>query len=85
NPQQLVKAAWASASTFRGSDKRGGANGARIRFAPQRSWDANEPEELEKVLYFYEHLKAETGDKVSIADLIVLGGNAAIEQAVKAA
>lgn len=85
NPQQLVKAAWASASTFRGSDKRGGANGARIRFAPQRSWDANEPEELEKVLYFYEHLKVETGDKVSIADLIVLGGNAAIEQAVKAA
>lgn len=85
NPQQLVKTAWASASTYRGSDKRGGANGARIRFAPQRSWDANEPEELEKVLYFYEHLKAETGDKVSIADLIVLGGNAAIEQAVKAA
>ena len=85
NPQQLVKAAWASASTFRGSDKRGGANGARIRFAPQRSWDANEPAELEKVLSFYEELKASTGDKVSIADLIVLGGNAAIEQAVKAA
>ncbi len=85
NPQQLVKTAWASASTYRGSDKRGGANGARIRFAPQRSWDANEPQELEKVLSFYEDLKAETGDKVSIADLIVLGGNAAIEQAVKAA
>lgn len=85
NPQQLVKTAWASASTYRGSDKRGGANGARIRFAPQRSWDANEPQELEKVLSFYEELKAETGDKVSIADLIVLGGNAAIEQAVKAA
>ncbi|MFC4713680.1 catalase/peroxidase HPI [Planococcus dechangensis] len=85
SPQQLVKAAWASASTYRGSDKRGGANGARIRFAPQRGWEANEPEELEKVLYFYEHLKAETGDKVSIADLIVLGGNAAIEQAAKAA
>lgn len=85
NPQQLIKAAWASASTYRGSDKRGGANGARIRFAPQRSWDANEPAELEKVLSFYEELKASTGGKVSIADLIILGGNAAIEQAVKAA
>ncbi|MBT2583345.1 catalase/peroxidase HPI [Planococcus sp. ISL-109] len=85
NPQQLVKTAWASASTYRDSDKRGGANGARIRFAPQRQWEANEPEELEKVLSFYENLKASTEDKVSIADLIVLGGNAAIEQAVKAA
>ncbi|WP_422124645.1 catalase/peroxidase HPI [Planococcus sp. X10-3] len=85
NPQQLVKTAWASASTYRDSDKRGGANGARIRFAPQRGWAANEPEELEKVLSFYEKLKADTGDKISIADLIVLGGNAAIEQAVKAA
>ncbi|AIY06937.1 catalase/hydroperoxidase HPI(I) [Planococcus sp. PAMC 21323] len=85
NPQQLVKAAWASASTYRDSDKRGGANGARIRFAPQRDWEANEPEELAKVLSFYEELQATTGNKVSIADLIVLGGNAAIEQAVKAA
>lgn len=85
NPQQLVKAAWASASTYRGSDKRGGANGAHIRFAPQRGWEANESEELEKVLVFYEDLKAEFDNKVSIADLIVLGGNAAVEQAVKAA
>lgn len=85
NPQELVKAAWASASTYRGSDKRGGANGAHIRFAPQRGWEANESEELEKVLVFYEDLKAEFNHKVSIADLIVLGGNAAIEQAVKAA
>ncbi|WP_142830424.1 catalase/peroxidase HPI [Planococcus soli] len=85
NPQLLVKTAWASASTYRDSDKRGGANGARIRFAPQREWEVNEPEELAKVLYFYEHLKAGTDNKISIADLIVLGGNAAIEQAVKAA
>lgn len=85
NPQQLVKTAWGSASTYRDSDKRGGANGARIRFAPQRDWEVNEPEELAKVLSFYEQLKAETGDKISIADLIVLGGNAAIEQAAKAA
>ncbi|HSJ37749.1 MAG TPA: catalase/peroxidase HPI [Planococcus sp. (in: firmicutes)] len=85
NPQELVKAAWASASTYRDSDKRGGANGARIRLAPQREWEANEPEELEKVLSFYESLQADTGNKISIADLIVLGGNAALEQAVKAA
>lgn len=83
--QQLVKTAWASASTFRGSDKRGGANGARIRFAPQRNWAVNEPEELANVLAVYENLKASTGDKVSMADLIVLGGNVALEQAVKAA
>ncbi len=83
--QQLVKTAWASASTFRGSDKRGGANGARIRFAPQRNWAVNEPEELAKVLNIYEDLKASTGNKVTVADLIVLGGNAALEQAVKAA
>jgi len=85
NPQQLVKTAWASASTYRDSDKRGGANGARIRLAPQREWEANEPEELEKVLSFYESLQADTDNKISIADLIVLGGNAALEQAVKAA
>lgn len=83
--QQLVKTAWASASTYRGSDKRGGANGARIRFAPQRNWEVNEPEELANVLNVYEHLKTSTGNKVSLADLIVLGGNVALEQAVKAA
>ncbi|ANU21871.1 catalase/peroxidase HPI [Planococcus donghaensis] len=83
--QQMIKTAWASASTYRDSDKRGGANGARIRFAPQRNWAVNEPEELEKVLATYENLKASTGNKVSMADLIVLGGNVAVEQAVKAA
>ncbi|ANU26940.1 catalase/peroxidase HPI [Planococcus versutus] len=83
--QQLVKTAWASASTYRNSDKRGGANGARIRFAPQRDWTVNEPEELADVLAVYENLKAATGNKVSMADLIVLGGNVALEQAVKAA
>ena len=85
--QQLVKTAWASASTYRDSDKRGGANGARIRFEPQRSWEVNEPDELETVLSAYEDIKAEfnesrsDGTAVSLADLIVLGGNAAIEQA----
>jgi catalase-peroxidase len=85
--QQLVKTAWASASTYRDSDKRGGANGARIRLEPQRSWEANEPEELETVLSTLEDVKAEFNDSrsdgtaVSLADLIVLGGNAAIEQA----
>lgn len=83
--QQLVKTAWASASTYRVSDKRGGANGARIRFAPQRNWEVNEPEELANVLNVFENLKATTGNKVSMADLIVLGGNVALEQAVKAA
>lgn len=83
--QQLVKTAWASASTYRDSDKRGGANGARIRFAPQRNWEVNEPEELANVLNVYENLKTSTGNKVSLADLIVLGGNVALEQAVKAA
>ncbi|MBU0904957.1 MAG: catalase/peroxidase HPI, partial [Firmicutes bacterium] len=82
--QQLVKTAWASASTYRGSDKRGGANGARIRFAPQLNWEVNEPEELASVLNVYENLKTSTGNKVSLADLIVLGGNVALEQAVKA-
>ncbi|MCQ4333775.1 catalase/peroxidase HPI [Natronomonas sp. F2-12] len=85
--QQLVKTAWASASTYRDSDKRGGANGARIRLEPQRSWQVNEPTELETVLETYEGIQAEFNDsrsdgtRVSIADLIVLGGNAAIEQA----
>ncbi|WP_135661524.1 catalase/peroxidase HPI [Halorhabdus rudnickae] len=84
---QLVKTAWASASTYRDSDKRGGANGARIRLEPQKSWDVNEPEELETVLSVYESIQAEFNDSrsddvgVSLADLIVLGGNAAIEQA----
>ena len=85
--RQLVKTAWASASTYRDSDKRGGANGARIRLDPQRSWDVNEPAELEAVLETYEDVQAAFNDsrgddkRVSLADLIVLGGNAAIEQA----
>jgi catalase-peroxidase len=88
---QLVSVAWASASTFRGSDKRGGANGARIRLAPQKDWPANEPAELAKVLQTLEGIQkdfngsAAGGKKVSIADLIVLGGGAAIEKAAKAA
>ncbi len=82
--QQLVKTAWASASTYRGSDRRGGANGARIRLAPQKDWEANEPAELAKVLQVYEGIKADHGG-VSIADLIVLGGNLGVEQAAKAA
>ena len=82
--QQLVKTAWASASTFRNSDKRGGANGARIRLDPQKNWEANEPAELAKVLTVYDGIKAEFGN-VSIADLIVLGGNLGVEQAAKAA
>jgi catalase-peroxidase len=88
---QLVSAAWASASTFRGSDKRGGANGARIRLAPQKDWDVNEPAELTTVLQKLEAIQKEfnasqsDGKKVSLADLIVLGGGAAIEKAAKAA
>jgi catalase-peroxidase len=84
---QLVSAAWASASTFRGSDKRGGANGARIRLAPQKDWAVNQPAELAKVLDKLEAIRkdfnaSQTGSKkVSLADLIVLGGNAAIEKA----
>jgi catalase-peroxidase len=86
---QLVSTAWASASTFRGSDKRGGANGARIRLAPQKDWEVNEPEKLAKVLKTLEGIQAEFnksaggGKKVSLADLIVLGGSAAVEQAGK--
>lgn len=83
--QQLVKTAWASASTFRNSDKRGGANGARIRLAPQKDWGVNEPAELARVLAVYESIKAGFGGTVSIADLIVLGGNLGVEQAAKAA
>ncbi len=88
---QLVSTAWASASTFRGSDKRGGANGARIRLVPQRFWEVNQPTELEKVLQKLEAIQKEFnasasgGKKVSLADLIVLGGDAAIEKAAKEA
>jgi catalase-peroxidase len=80
---QLVSTAWASASTFRGSDKRGGANGARIRLSPQKDWDVNNPPELAKVLQRLEAIQKEFGKKVSLADLIVLGGSAAIEKAAK--
>ncbi len=85
---ELVSTAWASASTFRGSDKRGGANGARIRLAPQKDWDVNQPAQLSKVLSKLEGIQAKfnKGKKmVSLADLIVLGGCAAIEKAAKAA
>ena len=88
---QLVSTAWASASTFRGSDKRGGANGARIRLAPQRDWDVNQPAQLAKVLAALEAIRKDFnasqsgGKKVSLADLIVLGGCAAVEKAAKAA
>jgi catalase-peroxidase len=80
---QLVSTAWASASTFRGSDKRGGANGARIRLTPQKDWDVNNPPELAKVLSKLGAIGKEFGKKVSLADLIVLGGSAAIEKAAK--
>jgi catalase-peroxidase len=86
---ELVSTAWASASTFRGSDKRGGANGARIRLAPQKDWEVNDPPKLAKVLKALEAIQtafnasATGGKKVSIADLIVLGGGAAIEKAAK--
>jgi len=88
---QLVQTAWASAATFRGSDKRGGANGARIRLAPQKDWGVNQPAQLEKVLQTLAAIQKEFnarqagGKKVSLADLIVLGGGAAIEKAAKAA
>lgn len=81
----LVRTAWASAATWRGSDHRGGANGARIRLAPQKDWDVNEPAKLARVLKVYEDIKASSGLNVSIADLIVLGGSVGIEQAAKAA
>ncbi|SCM83820.1 catalase/hydroperoxidase HPI(I) [uncultured Sporomusa sp.] len=86
---ELVSTAWASASTFRGSDKRGGANGARIRLAPQKDWEVNQPEQLAKVLAALEKIQAEFNKaqqgskKVSLADLIVLGGCAAVEKAAK--
>ena len=83
---QLIGTAWASASTFRGSDKRGGANGARIRLAPQKDWHVNNPAQLKNVLDKLESIQTEfsqTGKKVSLADLIVLAGNAGVEKAVK--
>jgi catalase-peroxidase len=86
---RLVATAWASASTFRGSDKRGGANGARIRLEPQRDWEVNEPDELAQVLRALERIRADFngaqpgGKKISLADLIVLGGAAAVERAAK--
>jgi len=86
---ELVSTAWASASTFRGSDKRGGANGARIRLAPQKDWEVNQPDQLAKVLAILEGIQTDfnkaqsDGKKVSLADLIVLGGCAGVEQAAK--
>jgi catalase-peroxidase len=86
---ELVSTAWASASTFRGSDKRGGANGARIRLAPQKDWEVNQPAQLAKVLRKLEAIqadfnkKAKGGKKVSLADLIVMGGDAAVEKAAR--
>ena len=80
---EMVKTAWASASTFRGSDKRGGANGARIRLEPQRSWDVNNPQELNKVLKIYESIQNDFESTVSMADLIVLGGNVGVELGAK--
>ena len=87
---ELVKAAWASASTFRGSDKRGGANGARVRLAPQKDWEVNDPAELSSVLATLERIKGEfdgaqngSGKRVSLADLIVLAGTAAVEKAAR--
>ena len=82
---ELVSTAWDCARTFRGSDCRGGANGARIRLAPQKDWEGNEPARLQKVLKALETLQAGLSKKVSLADLIVLGGTAAVEQAAKAA
>lgn len=80
---ELVTTAWASASTFRGSDMRGGANGARIRLAPQKDWEANQPEQLTKVLTILEGIQFDLDKKVSLADLIVLGGTAAVEKAAR--
>ncbi|MBO0727810.1 MAG: catalase/peroxidase HPI [Acidimicrobiaceae bacterium] len=80
---QLVSTAWASAATFRGTDKRGGANGARIRLAPQKDWESNDPAELGKVLQKLEEVRKDSGKQISLADLIVLAGCAAVEQAAK--
>jgi catalase-peroxidase len=86
--QDMVSVAWASASTYRGSDRRGGANGARIRLEPQRSWEVNNPTQLNKVLTVLEKIQADFNakskdKKVSLADLIVLAGNTGVEQAAK--
>ncbi len=86
--EELIETAWASASTFRGSDKRGGANGARIRLEPQKNWEVNNPKQLERVLKTYEKIQSDFNakggaKKVSLADLIVLGGTAAVEKAAK--
>lgn len=80
---ELISTAWASASTFRGSDKRGGANGARVRLEPQINWEVNNPTQLKKVLKTLEKVQKDFGKEVSIADLIVLGGSAAIEKAIE--
>jgi catalase-peroxidase len=80
---QLASTAWASASTFRTSDKRGGANGARIRLAPQKDWEVNQPKELATVLTKLEAIQKESGNRISLADLIVLAGNAGVEKAAK--
>jgi len=85
SPAELINTAWDSARTFRGSDYRGGANGARIRLAPQKDWEGNEPERLDKVLRKLSEIQAGLSKKVSIADLIVLGGSAAIEKAAQKA
>ncbi|MFK7814390.1 MAG: peroxidase family protein, partial [Maribacter sp.] len=82
---QMVSTAWASASTFRGSDKRGGANGARIQLEPQRSWEVNNPAELNKILTVLEGIQNEFSAEVSLADLIVLLGNVGVEEAAKKA
>ena len=82
---QLVATAWASAASFRGTDKRGGANGARIRLEPAKNWEVNNPAELSRVLQTLEQVRAGSGKNVSLADVIVLGGNAAIEEAAKKA
>jgi catalase-peroxidase len=85
---ELVRTAWAAASTFRGTDLRGGANGARVRLAPQKDWAVNNPTELSKVIAKLEEIQKDfgkSGKKVSLADLIVLGGTAAVEKALKKA
>ncbi|AIE87698.1 catalase/peroxidase HPI [Fimbriimonas ginsengisoli Gsoil 348] len=85
SPSELVGVAWAAASTFRGSDKRGGVNGARIRLTPQIDWEVNQPAKLKMVLSVLEGIQASSDKKVSLADLIVLAGNAGVEQAARAA
>jgi catalase-peroxidase len=82
---QLVTTAWASASTYRNSDKRGGANGGRLRLQPQRNWVVNNPQELQHVISVYEAIQKDFGGTVSIADLIIIGGNAGIEEAASKA